>query len=117
MRRDMDLVRLLLLKAEGHEKVKLKGFTKKQQLYHQAKLIEAKLLAGHVYHNPDTWQVEDVMVWDVTWAGHDFLAAARSDSVWSKARAKLKSLGGDASLSLMKELLTSIAKRPPRLAP
>ena len=47
MKRDMNLVRLLLLQHEGEEPTPdLSGFTDEQQLYHEALLIEAHLLDG-----------------------------------------------------------------------
>lgn len=44
MRRDMDLVRLLLLQVEGEEAPDLSAYTNEQQIYHKALLIDAGLV-------------------------------------------------------------------------
>jgi hypothetical protein len=109
MRRDMGLIRLLLLEQEGHEAVDLSDYTEEQQVYHAALLIDAGLLRGGVLHDAEK-KVTGVMIVDVTWAGHDFLAAARSAGIWAKAMTKVKTAGVDVSLTLLKELLTQYAK-------
>lgn len=109
MRRDMELMRLLLLQHEGHEAVDLSKYPEDAQVYHEAQLIEAGLLRGHPLHDLKG-KVTGVVVWDVTWAGHDFLAAARSTGTWTKAMGKLKAVGVDVPLSVMKTLLEHYAK-------
>ncbi len=50
MKRDMSLIRLLMLNHEGETDVTeaLSGYTEKQQVYHTAQLIESGLLKGQV---------------------------------------------------------------------
>ena len=43
----------------------------------------------------------------LTWEGHDFLAAARNDTIWKKTWASVKDKGVDVSFGLLKELLIS----------
>jgi len=47
----------------------------------------------------------------LTWNGHEFLDAARNEGVWSKAKEKLKSIGGDVPLDVVKAVLIEITKR------
>jgi hypothetical protein len=104
----MDLIRLLLLHHEGHEKVDLSNYSEAQQAYHTAQLIDAELLKGHVIRRGGN--AVGNMVSDLTWTGHDFLGAARSNTVWAKAMAKVKSAGVDVSISVMKDLLIQLSK-------
>lgn len=110
MRRDMELIRLLLLRAEGQEPIELSKYSEAQRIYHSAQLIDANLLRGVVRRDAEGNATGAVTV-DLTWAGHDFLAAARSQNVWSKAMQKLKSTGIDIPLSLLKELLVQYSKQ------
>ena len=107
MKRDMDLVRSILIAIEKNEKdiVRRQDFdrtfqqnspdgttwTNKQIIEHvrimgQAGLIEAKMLLGP----------RGFSAISLTWAGHEFLDNARDENVWQKA----KSMFGDASLML-----------------
>ncbi|NBK26280.1 MAG: DUF2513 domain-containing protein, partial [Spirochaetia bacterium] len=47
MRRDMDLIRLILLDVEGEEKPDLSGYTQEQITYHKYLLIDADLAEGN----------------------------------------------------------------------
>jgi hypothetical protein len=47
---------------------------------------------------------------NLTWEGHDFIAAARNDTIWSHAKEKAKSVGGSLSLAVFKQLLDSLIK-------
>jgi hypothetical protein len=46
----------------------------------------------------------------LTWAGHDFIDAARSDTTWSKAMEKVKTVGGSLSFTILKQLLDLLIK-------
>jgi hypothetical protein len=105
----MDLVRLLLLEAEGHEKMDLSNYTEEQQTYHSAQLIDAGLVRGAVLRD-DQGTATGTAVVDLTWAGHDFLAPARSEGTWKKAMAKIKSAGVDLPIAVLKDLLMQLSK-------
>lgn len=110
MKRDMELIRLLLLKVEGEEpKPDLSGYTQKQQGYHLAKLIEAGLVNGEISRDNNGNATGAVPI-ELTWDGHEFLDAARSDKVWNRALSKVKSEGVGVSIGVLKELLVQVAK-------
>jgi len=46
-----------------------------------------------------------------TWAGHEFLDAARNDTIWHKAGERIKKSGVDVTLSLLKEILNQLLKQ------
>lgn len=48
----------------------------------------------------------------VTWDGHDFLDAAKDNTVWEKAKKNVLSSGASFTFDLLKELLVLWAKGP-----
>lgn len=109
MKRDMDLIRALLLKYEGEEDVDLSKYSEEQQVYHAALLVEAKLVKGEEHPG---WDGEtcNVLVERLTWEGHEFLDAARNETIWKKVKDKISSKGVDVGLSLLTALLISFTK-------
>ena len=47
----------------------------------------------------------------LTWTGHEFLDAARNDTIWHKAGDRIKKSGVDVTISLMKEILNHLLKQ------
>lgn len=112
MKRDMDLIRLLLLQTEGEEpKPDLSGYTQAQPVYHAALLIEAHLVHGSIIEDGEG-EVASTVTMRLTWAGHEFLDAARNDTIWRKASEKLKQSGVQMTISLLEELLKKLIKEP-----
>lgn len=106
----MDLIRLLLLETEGEEpKPDLSTYTQEQLVYHSALLIEAGFVDGDIITNGDGYPANTVTI-RLTWHGHEFLDAARNDTVWNKAREKVKSSGIQISVAVLEELLKSLLK-------
>ena len=110
MKRDMDLIRLLLLEREGEEpKPDLSGYTEAQILYHTALLIEAKLVVGSIIEDTNG-EIAATSTLRLTWTGHEFLDAARNDTIWKKAGEKIKQSGVQVTVSLLEELLKKLLK-------
>ena len=100
MKRDMNLIRLLLLETEGEDpKPDLSAYTEDQRIYHSALLIEAELVHG-VIRTDEIGQPNGTVRLRLTWAGHEFLDAARNDTVWQKAGERIKKSGVDVTVSL-----------------
>lgn len=102
MRRDMELIRELLFELEGGGGVrKLDGWDDATLMAHMRLLIEAGLLHGSV-------QAGGGINFDaLTWAGHDFLAAVRQDTVWAHIRKRLAATGGGIAFDAIKQLALS----------
>ena len=112
MKRDMDLVRKILLDVEEsdewrHSAVAIEGLDDEMvsyhvKLLHQAGLIEAvdKTSLGTLCWHPTT----------LTWDGHEFLDAARDESRWGTAKNTLLSKVGVLSFDLLKETLNQLAR-------
>jgi hypothetical protein len=111
MKRDMNLIRLLLLETEGEDpKPDLSAYTEEQRVYHSALLIEAALVHGAIL--PDgRGQPAGTGVLRLTWTGHEFLDAARNERIWHKAGERITKSGVDVTLSLLKEILNQLLKQ------
>lgn len=101
----MDLIRLLLLHCEGIEKVDLSDYSQDQIAYHKALIIDAGLARGAVTIK---WTAAEII--GLNWAGHDFLDAARNESIWQQMKKKLKDSALELPLDLIKEILVGILK-------
>ena len=113
MRRDMNLIRLLLLQVEGDQKPDLTEYSEDQQKYHLGLIVEAGFAHGQVMEGSDNDSGEIpaiVFASRLTWAGHEFLDAARSDTVWKKVCSRLTTAGVTVGLPILQQLLTDSIK-------
>lgn len=115
MKRDMELVRKILLAIEEwptnpkSEIPVIEGFDDEDIAHHCFLLREAGLVEGTDdrcmgYHSPISTPTR------ITWSGYEFLDASRDESVWRKAMNQAKILGGAVSIEIMKALLVGCAK-------
>lgn len=110
MKRDMDLIRQLLLAIEDADGLfTTKGwrdseYTREQLREHMALLDDAGLIVNVTHTRGSS------MCTRLSWDGHEFLDAARSDTIWQKAKAKLTAATGSLSFELLKGLLIDEAK-------
>lgn len=111
MTRDMDLIRAILISMEKQENSSnqkwsssFDGFTDEEVGFHchlldQAGLIKAadatSMGNSHPYAIPLS----------ITWAGYDFLSAARDDTLWKKAKATVMKPAMSWTFDLVKEWL------------
>jgi hypothetical protein len=111
MRRDMDLIRKMLLAVEdgphgyAPRNLRISGYTDEQVGYHAYLVIDAGLATGPTMTSSDSESPES-QIRVLTWAGHEFIAAARNDTVWRKVTARVASLAGDVPFTVWKDLLT-----------
>lgn len=110
MKRDLDLIRRILLDIEAHgdsSSSKRPGFGDlgdnghdpeaiqyHVQLMHDAGLIVADELV------PGQWWPERI-----TWAGHEFLDLARNDALWERTKRDIESRVGAAPFQVVHDLL------------
>jgi hypothetical protein len=106
----MELIRLELLRVEGeHPEPDFEGFTEEQQVYHMALCIEAGLVDGTIIPNGSGYPVATAAI-RLTWKGHEFLDAARNDTIWKKALGNIKKAGVQVTLPVLEEVLKKAAK-------
>lgn len=115
MRRDLDLIRKIILAIEDQpeaaliKQVEIDGYSAEQIGYHSYLIIESGLAKGEditLMHglSPD-WLISHL-----TSAGHDFADSARSENTWVKAKKILLEKGGGLTLELVKETLIGVIK-------
>jgi hypothetical protein len=85
MKRDMELIRLLLLQQESGEAPReLADYSRDDFLYNLAQMGDAGLICASF--SPDAETPDTVLIHRLTWAGHDFLDATRDSKIWKKAK-------------------------------
>lgn len=101
MRRDFDLIRLLLQEIEGVEDMSdLSKYTKDQQLYHSCLLIEAGLVHGTIVVDQNGDPVS-ARINRLTWSGHEFIDLTRDNTVWVQANGLLKESARAATMEIL----------------
>ena len=109
MKRDMDLIRAMLLKIEEYPhgyspQIEIDGYDGEQIGYHAVLLGEAGLAvventSAHGANSPSA------MVVRITWSGHEFLDAARDKTIWNQAKDKI----GSATIQVWMTVLSTLA--------
>jgi hypothetical protein len=117
MKRDMNLIRLQLLRVEsGQPMPELEEkYSKEEQVYHMALCIEAGLVHGQIVKN-HMGLPADFSALRLTWHGHEFIDAARSDTIWNKAEERIKKSGVEVTISVLQDLLKELLKQSPSLS-
>src|SRR5262245_25133750 len=114
MPRDMDLIRELLLRFETGNQKPPPNRTQEIVAYHVEQMIAAGLITGDISRRSDRGQKVPHFyhVHDITPAGHDFIAALRSDTFWQKVKTHFDKQAVPITL----ELVVQAAKRLGNLA-
>lgn len=115
MKRDMDLIRAMLLQVEAHphgrapDKIEIAGYTEEQINFHAFLLVEAGLAEGFEVTNSCSNSPEAIIN-RLTWTGYEFLDSARNDGIWNKAKTTIINKLGGASFVVLTALLTAFTK-------
>jgi|ERR1039457_6191271 hypothetical protein len=105
MKRDMDLMRQLLLRAEASNERRLK-VNGAVEAYQVRLMVEEGLVNGVVIGNQKAGLPDDESyILSLTWAGHDFLDASRDEKLWRKAREKFLKPAASWTFSILLEWL------------
>jgi len=109
MKRDLDLVRAILKDVENAPAGKtiiqptLEGYGDKDIGEHVWLLADAGLIDAEVtrtMRGPYT-----ILIRRLTWRGHDFIDAAKNDSVWNQVKGKILKHVGGVTFDVLLELL------------
>lgn len=120
MKRDMELVRELLLYFEEKPDPKMimpvdvaiPGRDPSEVHYHILLMCEAGLLTCEREESSTTpSRLVDAYPFGLSWTGHEFLDAARSDTLWQQAKRRLGAEGLGLGFGLLQALLVSMAKQ------
>jgi hypothetical protein len=105
MKRDMELIRLLLLQQElGEAPEELSQYSAKDKIYNLQLMQDAGLVDVDFLKNGNGDAVA-ATIFRLTWAGHDFLDASRDSKVWKLAKEKVLKPGASWTFSLLVEWL------------
>lgn len=119
MKRDMDLIRKILLMLENESsgwapsEIIIEDYTKDQIDYHSLLLIEAGLVAGE--ECAELGSEPSGFISRLTWEGHEFLESAKDSSRWREAKEVIGKAGG-ASLQVWSSVLVQLTLKSLGLA-
>jgi len=82
MKRDMDMIREILQDVENRGPIegRMPCYSRPDVVYQVALMIDAGLVDGEVHSETMAF------IRRLTWYGHDFLDAAKDDTIWNKAK-------------------------------
>jgi hypothetical protein len=116
MKRDLDLIRLLLLEIEKREEafssedLTVNGYDSKQISYHIGLLRDAKFLdVSSEKQLPNGFKT--YTIWAITFSGHDYLDAVRQSKIWQLVKDTAKQAGASLTVELAKGLAVQIASQ------
>ena len=116
MKRDMELVRKILLKLEEstiHDRpvlMNIEGYKPEEVNYHIQLMWEAGLLK--LFGQPVKTLSSPTRYYPncLTWEGHEFLDASRNESVWKRTLRTIREKGSGLSFEIVKTLLIQYTK-------
>lgn len=115
MKRDWDIIRSILVRVEEmppeEGALQLSAFPIEQRAavsYHMELLIEAGLVSGKMSKTLGPGPFNFIAM-RLTWQGHEFIDAIRSDTVWQKTKKSFVSNGISMTFDLVKSVATDIA--------
>jgi hypothetical protein len=113
MKRDMDLIREILLyrESDGDHKIP-NDYNDEQIAYHVQLLIDEGLVEGNVIwqHLGERQVPSGYFITRLTMSGHDFLDASRENKVWEKAKGTFKEKGVGWTIDVLKAVCIQIVK-------
>ncbi len=107
MKRNMDLVRDMLLSIEDESDERLAQYPYELRAQHFLILRDAGLVVGVVQgddRNPGRY-----MPFRLTWAGHEFIALARDNTVWKRVKDTIMKEGASWSFQIVLQGLAALA--------
>ena len=116
MKRNMDLARRILFSIEESEHSPLElidlnypeHYSSEEVAYHVMILAEGGLIEAQDLSTMDGFDCKPKRL---TWHGHEFLDAARSDTLWEQAKAKMREHTSVFSADLLKAVLQDLGKQ------
>lgn len=112
MQRNMDLVRMILLRMEGTpsgrtpKDLGIMSFPPEEIGYHAHIMMQEGLIEGCDVTNFESTGPEAIPI-NLTWKGHEFLDLARDQERWNRAKAIIAKVGS-APISVWMKVLTDL---------
>lgn len=116
MKRDMNLVREILIWMDNQEHGRvnnnpiIEGYSKEEIGYHVYIMSEAGLVKAHdmTSHGDKSPNAE---LLQLTWDGHEFLSAAKDDTIWAKAKNTVLKTTSSITFTLLLEWLKAEGRK------
>ncbi|SCL76594.1 hypothetical protein L21_2529 [Methanoculleus chikugoensis] len=113
MKRDMELVRQILLQIESSTgddfaNIQIENYSPEEIAYHVYLLKDAGLIEAEISYSMDSVKPEDYVIFRMTWAGHDFLDASRDEGLWKKAMGIIGEQVKSAPFDVIKTILVKM---------
>lgn len=117
MKRDLNLIRNILLEvesAEPEDQVRLDRFEEKyadrlnEVSAHVHLLHDAGYLKATISQELSPAGPRQFFIQKIEWEGYEYLDAVRDDGIWAKTQEKLKSVGGATTLEIAKAVATKL---------
>lgn len=113
MKRNMDLIRDILLEIEAQpagkliEEISLPGDYSTEEIVGHLRLIEqAELIDGHL----DFFAEGTAIAIDgLSNKGHDLLDSIRGEAVWAKTKERVEEVGGSVAMDTLKAIASAVA--------
>jgi DNA-binding transcriptional ArsR family regulator len=114
MKRDLDLVRKILISIEQKpnlepEEITIDGYEFQIVAFHLLILKEAGLVDA-VMSEDASGELVGAFAIRLTWDGFEFLELARNDTVWQKSKKFLKDKTVSVSVAILTEILKAIVR-------
>ena len=117
MKRDPDVIRELLIFFEekldsnlvAAKAININGHDSAIIQYHLDLMYEAGFLSGEPVRSSTSDRLAYILPFRLTWKGHEFLDAARNDTIWNKAKELLRTKSLTVSVEALYQLLTKLA--------
>ena len=110
MKRDIDLIRSILLQIEADDQVHtIENYNKDAIFKHVELLVEAGLIEASILRAVESGII-DVFGERLTWSGYEFLDIARNDKLWLKAKRIIGAKSETASFEILQSLLSHLIK-------
>ena len=115
MKRDMELVRTILLLVNNHDEptlpsIEFDGYPKKEVDYHVDLLVKAEYLEGINCFPLGTPNNQWIKV-SLSWKGHEFIDDAQDEELWAQVNQAVAEKGGNVSLAIISGLILSFTKQ------
>jgi Hypothetical protein (DUF2513) len=107
MKRDLDLIRRILLALEEEKPESLTGENQELVCYHIQLLLDAEYVQGMVVWDRET-KPQGYVVQRITMSGYDYLDSVRDPKVWKETKSLLEKVGGSAALEVVKDVSAKV---------
>jgi len=114
MKRDIDLIRKILIKIEDSKECPIKGKIEIEEykedviIFHIILLEEAGLVEADFTKIGDGTKIAEVS--RLTWEGYEFLNSTRNIKIWNKAKSLVLKKTNGLTFTILKELLITLAR-------